>query len=147
MSLNLDSLSSEPYSKLEMVFTMATSTNGKRIVRRLGRNLKPIALAIQAFKEANKGQRPNCQQVVDSLNNGDSEAKNKFVNGADLGGWLAGGVSRMDDAENKKHDTNLHKAAIKVLTALKANSPAADFVTATTGSTDDKYAEMAEMDL
>ncbi len=106
--------------------------------KRLSRYIRPISEVMKEIK-AETGKTATAVEVVQKMNG-------VFKDENELGSWLAGGVSRMNDVEAKKHGTNLHKFSTIVLNKLRTSSPASIFETgAATDAQFENYEEEEDL--
>ena len=117
-----------------MVTTINSSAQGNRrkAKRSLQKVIKPLITAMAAIKDKT-GKSATCDEVANVLHTigKDSEGKDTknpiFVDARDLGSYIAGAVNRMNQADNARHGTTLHKMAQTVLAKLQENSDASCF--------------------
>src|SRR5688572_19739966 len=109
---------------------MATKSKAKR----LSRYIRPIAEVMKEIK-AETEKTATAAEVVAKMNG-------VFKDENELGSWLAGGVTRMDAVDAKKHGTNLHKFSTIVLNKLRESSPASIFETG--AATDAQFSDYEE---
>ena len=96
----------------------------RKAKRSLPKTLPIIVRQMKAIKEATR-KSATVADVVGGTGG-------LFASENDLGSYLAGAVERMNDAENVKNGTSLHKLAQVVLAKLESTSPSELFSVAGT---------------